>query len=50
VTLNPDGSFSFDVTLAATRIGKRAHIYKIFISVGDAAGKTGVVAVAVPIT
>ena len=48
--IGANGSFSFDISLAATRTGKRAHLYKIVVSIQDAAGNTGSFTVAVPIT
>ena len=50
VTMGFDGSFSFPVSLTATRTGKRSHLYKIFVSVKDLAGNTATVTIAVPIT
>jgi hypothetical protein len=50
VVLNEDGSFSFPVSLAATRSGKRSHVYKIFVTVEDTFGITATGIVAVPIT
>ncbi len=50
VVLGDDGSFSFPVSLAATRSGKRAHVYKIFVTVDDVSGATATGVVAVPIT
>ena len=35
---------------AATRLGKRSHVYKIFVSALDAAGNRATIAIGVPIT
>ncbi len=50
VALGEDGKFSFPVSLAATRTGKRSHVYKIFVSARDAAGNRATITIAVPIT
>jgi cathepsin L len=50
VKVGAGGSFSFTVSLPATRSGKRSHLYKVFMSVQDEAGNPATIAVAVPIT
>lgn len=50
VSIGEDGSFSFPVSLAATRTGKRAHLYKIFVRARDAAGNRATITIAIPIT